>query len=53
MKLHLTALFVLAGAAVPLGVTALSCSSADRDEGAAHVASAEDEGAEHCTRPER
>ncbi|XXX76364.1 hypothetical protein WMF30_52825 [Sorangium sp. So ce134] len=43
MTTHLTALFVLVGAAIPLGVAALSCSSADRGEGAEHIASAEDD----------
>ncbi|WP_437801582.1 hypothetical protein [Sorangium sp. So ce693] len=43
MTTHLTPLFVLVGATLPLGVAALACNSADRDEGAEHVASAEDE----------
>ncbi|WP_437746046.1 hypothetical protein WMF39_14190 [Sorangium sp. So ce1504] len=43
MTTHLTTLLVLVGATVPLGVAALACNSADRGEGAEHVASAEDE----------
>lgn len=55
MKTHLTALFVLVGATVPLGLSALSCGSADQDEAAEHVASTEDElrppAREHELRP--
>ncbi|WP_437592768.1 hypothetical protein [Sorangium sp. So ce1000] len=43
MTTHLTTLFALAGAALPLGLTALACNSADRNEGTEHVASAADE----------
>ncbi|AUX37873.1 MULTISPECIES: hypothetical protein [Sorangium] len=43
MMTHLTTVFALVGAAIPLGVAALSCSSAGRSEGTEHIASAEDD----------
>ncbi|WP_437682527.1 hypothetical protein [Sorangium sp. So ce131] len=43
MTTHLTTLFVLAGATVPLGLTALDCSSAEGDGGAEHVGPAGDD----------